>query len=655
MQSDKTTEREVLAIIGNGMVSCRFCEELVKLKLNEKFKVIVIGKEERPAYDRVQLTKFAKEKSFENILLRDKNWYKNNQIELILGKAVESLNLENKTLIIKDFENLKFDKLVFATGSEPFVPPIPGNDLKGTFVYRTYKDVERISSFSEDCRVAAVIGGGLLGLEAAEFLKGLGLNTHIIEQAEYLMPRQLDMSGSQLLMNKIKNKGYKLHTGVGLKGIEQQDDNSLSVFFKNGTSISTDIVVFATGVRANSDIAQKAGLSCSKSKGIIVDDKLETSSKNIYAIGECIRHKGQLYGLVAPGYEMAGVLARRISGKNDLFIEADMSTRLKMLGEDVVSLGDSLQPYRSIIYRSNDTYRKIVHFENKIVGAIGVGEWVQSGQIQTAIQNKMPLNPQEIKNFIKTGSLWKHGRLDVTKWPDETLICNCMKVTKGTIIGEINRGNNTCAKLKMCTGASSVCGSCEPLINKLCGQDVEPRNKPEKTLLTFSFLTLSAVIVLLFCKPLWGGDSVESFQYKLTNFLTDSLMRQISGFTILGLTILAGMLSMRKRIVKFQLGSFSIWRLTHAIIGFLSIVVLMLHTGFSAGRNINLALFTVFSIINLFGFLTGFASAFEYFGMNRLSAFCRKWKPQITFIHILAFWPLPVLLVFHIIQAYYFG
>ncbi|MCM8525153.1 MAG: FAD-dependent oxidoreductase, partial [Lentisphaeraceae bacterium] len=592
---------------------------------------------------------------FDNILLRPSTWYKEKGIQLILGESVTSIDTKNKNLTTSKNQQIQFSSLVFATGSSAFIPPVEGNDLEGVFVYRTYKDVNKISEFASKSRVAVVVGGGLLGLEAAEFLKDLGLKTHIIEQAEYLMPRQLDISGSQLLMNKVKNKGYELHTGVLLEKISREGNNSLNVSLQNGESISSDILIFATGVRANSDLARDAGITCSSSKGIIVDNTLQTSEKDIYAIGECIRHNGQQYGLVAPGYEMARILAERFSGLDSEFTEADMSTRLKMLGEDVVSLGDALQPYKSFTFRDDNSYRKIVHFENTIVGAIGVGEWLQSGQIQTAIQNSMPLNEKEISQFIKTGSLWKEELLDIKKWPDETLICNCMKISKGQIISEINNGNTEFEQIKKCTGASTVCGSCEPLVKELCGQKVEPRNKPEKTLLVFSFITLAAVLALVFTPVIWGGDSLSSDQYKITKFLTDSTVRMTSGFTLLGLTVLATLLSLRKRWKRLQFGKYKTWRLIHAAIGFFSIVILMAHSGFSAGKNINFMLFTLFSIINLFGFITGFASAFEFFGMNRLSAFCRRWKPQITFIHILAFWPLPVLLVFHIIQAFYFG
>lgn len=646
--------KEKLVVIGNGMVSCRFCEELIKNNLHENYEIIVYGEEDKPAYDRVRLTSYAREKELNKLIIKNSAWYKENSIKLNLGEKITSIDLEKKTLITEKSNEASFSKLVFATGSSAFIPPIPGKELEGVFVYRTYRDVDKISEYASGSRVAVVVGGGLLGLEAAEFLKDLGLKTHIIEQADYLMPRQLDIDGSQILMDEIRRKGFELHTGIRIDEIKKNEDRSLDVKIHGGDSISADILVFAAGVRSNSDLAQEAGITCSSSKGIIVNDTLQTSHKDVFAIGECIKHKGQTYGLVAPGYEMARILAERLAGKDSLFIEADMSTRLKMIGVDVVSLGDSLQPFKSIVYKDSTSYRKIIHYENTVVGAIGVGEWIQSGQIQTAIQNRMPLNEKEINYFLKTGSLWENERLDVRRWPDETLICNCMRVSKGTIIDEINKGNSTCAMIKECTGASTVCGSCEPLVQELCGQKVEHRNKPEKTLLTFSFLTLAAVISLLVLPPIWGGTSIADTSHKLTVFLQDSLMRQITGFTMLGLTLFAAMLSLRKRLKKFSFGSFKVWRLIHGIIGFLSLIILMAHTGFSAGRNLNFVLFTVFSIINFFGFITGFASAFEFFGMNKLSAFCRKWKPQITFIHILAFWPLPVLLVFHIIQAYYF-
>ena len=654
LEKNTSKTKEKLILIGNGMVGCQFCVEFLDQKLSEKYELTVFGKEAKVAYDRIRLTDYAREQDLDKITLKPSAWYKENDIDLHVNEAVTEIDTKKKELKTSKDKTYKFDKLVFATGSNPFVPPVEGKDNEGVFVYRTYDDVDQIIEYSKKCREALVVGGGLLGLEAANFLKDIGLNTHVVEQASYLMPRQLDMKGAEVFKQTIEAKGYNLHLGVSIKKITQADNNSLEVHLGNGKTISTDIVVFSAGVRSNSMLAEESGIICSPSKGIIVDDSLETSSKDIYAIGECVKHRGELYGLVAPGYNMAKTLATRLTGGDALFKGADMSTRLKMLGEDVISLGDPLQPLKSLEYQAKGVYRKIIHQDGELVGAIGIGEWLQAGQIQTAIQNRMPINKEEQRRFVKTGALWKE-RQDIRVWPDEAIICNCMKVTKGELVSCMAGGCETVECLKKETGASTVCGSCTPMLESLCGKaSVEPK-RPEYTLLITSFLTLAAVAIVVFMPTIWGGESYESDQWQRTAFLQDRDFRQITGFTMLGLTVLAGLISVRKRIRKISFVKFSIWRILHGLFGLTSIIVLMFHTGFSAGQNLNFMLFTSFTLINFLGFLTGMASAFEYFGLTKVEAFCRKWRQQITFLHILAFWPLPVLLTFHIIQAYYFG
>lgn len=653
-KTDLASNKERILLIGNGMVGCQFCIDFLAKGLNHKFELTVFGKEAKPAYDRVKLTDYAREQKLSKITLKDLTWYKKNNIKIHVDEAVISIDRETKTLTTSKDNTYTYDRLVFATGSKPFVPPIPGKENDGVFVYRTCKDVDQIIDYSKKSRVAIVIGGGLLGLEAANFIKDLGLDTHIIEQADYLMPRQLDHEGSNLFKDIIERKGYELHLGTLVKEIHKLPNGSLSVELSNGDNISTDIVIFSAGVRSNSDLAKDAGLNCSPSQGIIVNDELSTSEPNIYAIGECVNHRGNLYGLVLPGYKMAKVLVERLLGLDSHFYGADMSTRLKMLGVDVISLGDALQPYKSIEYKSGNIYRKITHKDGEIVGAIGVGEWLQAGQIQTAISNRMPLNEKEKRRFLKTGTLWAE-REDVKKWPDDAIICNCMRVSKGDLICCMNeQGAKTVEALAEKTGASTVCGSCVPLLENLCGEEVTERRKPEKMLILVSMLTLAAVLTIIFMPTIIGGDSYNGDDFQRTKFITDFQTRQITGFTILGFTVLAALLSARKRILKFRIGSYPIWRILHGFFGLFSMITLMLHTGFSAGTNLNFMLFTTFTFINFLGFLTGMASAFEFFGLNKVEAFCRKWRPQITFLHILAFWPLPVLLTFHIIQAYYF-
>ena len=649
----KETHRQNLLVIGNGMVSCHFCTQFVVKGMNDKYQLTVFGDEPRPAYDRVHLTSYAEHRNLKKLELKPRQWYKDNNIDLHTGEEVLAIDRENKVIKTSKGKIFSYDKLILATGSSPFVPPIPGKDLEGVFTYRTYKDVDNIIDFCSKSRIAVVAGGGLLGLEAADFLKRMGLKTHIVELADYLLPRQLDIKGAKVFKAKIMDKGFTIHNGNKINQICKNSDGSLGVQLSSGEEINADVTIISAGIRSNSELAQKAGIECSPAKGVIVDSRLQTSDENIFAIGECARYKEMLYGLVAPGYKMAEIVLKRLNGEDAKFTGADMSTRLKMLGEDVISLGDALQPEKSYEFEKEGIYRKLLHSKSRgLAGAVGVGEWPEAGQIQGAISSNMPLNNKELERFKKTGSLWEDQN-DITKWPDNTVICNCMRLTKAAIIETINKGCNKASEVAAATGASTICGSCDIYIQKLCGNNsIEPRSKPEKILLTVSFLTLCTALGIIFTPTLWSAESIGGSPF--TEIFMDSFYRQVTGFSLLFLTLCACLISLRKRWKKFTFGSFKVWRIAHGMIGLLSLIILIFHTGLSAGKNLNMALFTLFTTINILGFITGVATSFEFFGLNKISAFCRRWRKQITLMHILAFWPLPVLITFHIIQAYYF-
>ena len=645
--------KKQLVVIGNGMTGCQFCVEFLNLELNKEYELTIFGKEPNAAYDRVKLSEYARDKNLGKITLKPEKWYKKNNINLCVGEEVTEINKTEKTITTIKGNSLNYDKLVFATGSNAFLPPVPGNDEKGVFVYRTTEDVDRITAFAEGRSRAIVVGGGLLGLEAASLLKDQGLETHIVEMAEFLMPRQLDQKASSIFTKNIIKKGYTVHTGVQVNSVTRIDQNSLKVQFNNEQEFRVDIVVFAVGIRPNSALAEKASISCSPAKGIMINDQLESSDEDIYAIGECARHKGQVYGLVAPCYEMAEILCRRLKGEDINFRIPDMSTRLKMLGEDVISLGQALQPYDTVEYHENGYYRKLVMKDGELVGAIGIGKWDESGQIQSAILNRMPVRKDEEKRFKDTGELWEK-RNDISKWPDSTLICNCMKVSKGEIIDCINSGCTTVKSISEKTGCSTVCGSCEPLVAELSGDDIVRRQKPERGLFISAVLTLVVLIFLLAMPVYWTADSYTSQAYKVTTFLNQFLIKQITGYTMLGLCILALLLSLRKRLKFINFGKFKYWRLLHAIFALVSLIVLIFHTGFSTGSNLNCYLFTTFLAINFLGLFTAMVASFEYYGLTRISSFCRRWRSKITFLHIITFWPFPLLIIFHIVQAYYF-
>lgn len=645
--------KEKMIIIGFGMVAKHFCDQFIKLGLMNKYDLIIFSKEKHLAYDRVQLTTYARNKDFKSIQLSDEKWFKDNDIELHLGEGIAQIEAKSKIVKSESGQMYPYDELIFATGSSAFVPPIPGVEKEGVFTYRTIEDVDAIRSFSENKKCAVVIGGGLLGIEAADFLKAQGLETHIIEMADFLMPRQLTPNASQRLKDTISDKGFTVHTGVSSKEISG-GKTGLKLHFKNGESIDCDLIVVSAGIRPNHQVAEQAKIDVSLGGGIICDDHLKTSEPNIYAMGECVRHNNKIYGLVAPGYKMAEVLAANFSGQEQVFEGADTSTRLKLLGENVVSLGAALQPFKSLVYQDETSYRMLNFDKKHLVGAIGIGEWADLGRIQSAIENRMLVNDEEIESFLKTGSFWNISD-SVEKWPDETIICNCLKVSKGEIVQCFKTCNNDIATLKKETGACTACGSCEGLIAQLAGKEVELRNKPNRGLLIASCLCLITLAVLYFSPVYWNINSYDSSSYKLTQTLRSGLWRQITGFTILGLSLFAAAISLRKRFKFFRFGNFNWWRISHGVFALMSLVILMAHTGFNSGKNINAYLFWSFTTMNLFGVITGFTTSFEFYGTNKVAAFCRRWRRQITFIHFLVFWPIPVLITFHIIQAYYFS
>ena len=645
--------KKQLIVIGNGMTGCQFCVEFLNSGLNKEYDLTVFGKEANPAYDRVRLSTYARDKDLDKITLKPEKWYKKNDITLCIDEEVVEINKDEKSISTVKGNTLNYDKLIFATGSNAFMPPVPGNDNEGVFVYRTTEDVDHITDYAKGRSKALVVGGGLLGLEAANLLKDQGLETHIVEMAQFLLPRQLDQKASGIFSENVIKKGYTLHTGLQVSQVAATVDKKLNVELSDKRELTVDIVVFAVGIRPNSALAEKAEINCSPAKGIMINDQLESSEKDIYAIGECARHKGQVYGLVAPCYEMAEILSRRLMGEDVKFKTPDMSTRLKMLGEDVISLGQALQPHDTVEYNENGFYRKLVIKDGELVGAIGIGKWDESGQIQGAILNKMPVRKDEENRFKETGELWEK-RNDISKWPDSSLICNCMKVSKGTIIDCINSGCTTVKSLSEKTGCSTVCGSCEPLVAELCGDKVTRRQKPERALFVSAILTLIILVFILAMPVYWTVDSYASQAYKVTTFLNQFVMKQVTGYTMLGLTLLALLLSFRKRLKFINFGKFRHWRLLHAIFALISLIVLVFHTGFSAGSNLNFYLFSTFLAINFLGLFTAMVASFEFYGLNRVSSFCRKWRSKITFLHILTFWPFPLLIIFHIVQAYYF-
>ena len=400
-QPPKSNECPTLVIVGNGMVGHALCEKLVEQRTHKRIKIVVFGDEHQVAYDRVNLSQFFAGKTAQTLQLKPPQWYSDNGIELRTGQLVTRIDRDRKRVFSGEDESICYDQLVLATGSRPFVPPIAGVNSEGVFVYRTIADLEEIKAWSGKVASAAVLGGGLLGLEAAKALVNLNLDTHIVEMAPSLMPRQLDSSGAAVLQKKIEAMGIGVHTLKRTGEIATEGDRR-TLRFDSGEELCVGMVVVSAGIRPRDELATACGLDLGRRGGIAVDDELRTSDPSIFAIGECASHDGIIYGLVGPGYQMADVLAGHLNGDRKLFTGADQSARLKLLGVNVTSLGTPIGdvPFATTAKATSEegpeqTYRKLILHKRQLVGAIAVGPWEEIGQRVPAY-----CNPDKKYRFI---------------------------------------------------------------------------------------------------------------------------------------------------------------------------------------------------------------------------------------------------------------
>ncbi|KPC58847.1 nitrite reductase large subunit NirB [Streptomyces chattanoogensis] len=481
------TTRPTVVLIGHGMVGQRFLEELAERGVTERARVVVLCEEPRPAYDRVQLTSYFAGRSPEDLSMVEAGFMEKHGIELRLGDPAETIDRETRTVTARSGFTVRYDQLVLATGSYPFVPPVPGKDHKGTFVYRTIEDLLAIEEFAQrlmqkqDVPSGSVVGGGLLGLEAAGALKGLGLETHVVEFAPRLMPVQVDEGGGEALRRTIEDMGVIVHTGVGGKEITAGEDGAVTgMELSDGSRIDTDMVVFSAGVRPRDQLARDCGLEVGERGGIVVDADCRTANDPaVYAIGECaLACDGRVYGLVAPGYEMARTAASAIAGEGtDGFAGADLSTKLKLLGVDVASFGDAhgaTEGCLDVVYADSRSgvYKKLVVAQDgTLLGGVLVGDAEAYGTLRPLTGTVPPVSPEQLVLPAGTGG---PVALGPSALPDDAVICNCHNVTKGAIRSAVTEHScGTVPEVKKCTKAGTGCGSCVKALTTLVNDELE--------------------------------------------------------------------------------------------------------------------------------------------------------------------------------------
>ncbi|MGH3371644.1 MAG: FAD-dependent oxidoreductase, partial [Nocardioidaceae bacterium] len=439
--------RQTLVVAGNGMVGHRFVQAAIERGVTERFDIVVVGEEPRPAYDRVALTSFFSAGSAEELSLLPEGDYDDPRVRLCLGRTVTAVERDARTVTLDSGERIGYDVLVLATGAAPFVPPVPGHDLDGCFVYRTIEDLEAIRDAAVTATRGAVIGGGLLGLEAANALVQLGLETHVVEMAPRLMPVQLDAAGGASLVRHIEKLGVHVHTGAATQRVVEKDGRAAGleladragpeeVAQRPSRRVDAEVVVFSAGIRPRDQLARDCGLPVAERGGVLVDEHCRTDDPHIFAIGECAAPGGVMYGLVAPGYSMAEVVVDTLLEGGGTFTGADMSTKLKLLGVDVASFGDAFATTPGaleLVFADAvaGVYKKLVVDEDggRLLGGILVGDASAYGTLRPMVASgiALPDNPEELILPASRGTGAAPGM------PDEAVVCSCNNVTKATI------------------------------------------------------------------------------------------------------------------------------------------------------------------------------------------------------------------------------
>lgn len=471
------TAPQKIVVVGNGMVGHHFVDEMAK---HEGYEITVLSAEDRLAYDRVHLSEYFSGKTAEDLAMTSPAYYNEIGVNFFTNAKVTHIDKAAKEVTTESGETYAYDKLVMATGSYPFVPPIPGKERDHCLVYRTIQDLDDIQASAKAGKVGVVVGGGLLGLEAANALKELGLQTHVVEFAPQLMGVQLDTDGGALLRSMIEGIGVQVHTQKATNEIVDGEECVHRMNFADGSHLETDVILFSAGIRPYDNLAREFDLAVGERGGIVVDNNCKTSDDSIYAIGECALWNNFIFGLVAPGYTMAKVAADNIIGGEQQFTGADMSTKLKLMGMDVGSIGDAharTEGCKSYVYSNqpDQIYKKIVVSPNgkELIGAVLVGDTSEyDSLLQYALNGiELPENP----DGLILPSSGEKPTLGVDALPDTATICSCLNVTKGDIVAAIDCGAVDVGQVKSSTQAATGCGGCAALLKKVTDHELEKR------------------------------------------------------------------------------------------------------------------------------------------------------------------------------------
>ncbi|MDX1505134.1 MAG: FAD-dependent oxidoreductase [Spongiibacter sp.] len=648
-----------IIIVGTGPVGIRCAEELLKRGCQRE--ILLFGNEPWEPYDRIRLSSLLAGEVRLESLQTAPNLDQQGRVNCHYNCPIVGIDRYQQRILDVEGRQYSYSALILATGSQPFLPGIPGIDAKRVYTFRDLNDTQQLMARLATARHVVVIGGGLLGLETARAMSRCDTRVTVIQQADRLMNRQLDGDAAALLAENIRAQGVDVLLGEGVREVVCNDQRGrpevIGVRLRSGQLLDCDTVVVSAGIRPNIDLARRSGLVVGQ--GIVVDEGLATNAPNIHAIGECAEFRQQLHGLVAPGYEQAAVLAANLCGEPSRYLGSVAATQLKVVGLPVFSIGETegegRRSWRIAAWRYRDAatgcYRKIVLRRGRIVGAIGVGDWSEVRRVQAAVSRGDRVSWLQIARFSRSGMLWaEDDGADVASWPATALICNCRGVQRGQLTALYKALGDKQQVIARC-GASTVCGSCAPLVAELCGEKAGAQTLPvQRKLLASGVLALLVVALLAAVPPIDFASTVQ-VDIPWDRLWSDGLYKQISGYAIVAMVVLGLYLSVNKRLSALSWGRFSLWRLVHTLTGLAGLGVLVAHTGLRLGENLNALLMMNFLLLALLGAVSAGVVAAE-------SQFSPRWGKRLrrlcTWGHLYLAWPIPALLGLHIFSVYYF-
>lgn len=642
-----------IVVVGSGPSGLRVVQELLRHRVERA--IVLCGAETCEPYNRVGLSSFLMGEIGLRDLRRELALPAGDRVSCYLGSPIVSIDRAARRVTDASGRAHRYSDLVLAVGSSPHVPQMPGTGLSGVFTFRDFRDAERLFARRMRSRHTVVLGGGLLGLEAARAMHRFGTRVTVIDHNGRLMARQLDVNAAAGLKQHIEALGIEVILGDGVRAIAG-GPRVEGVQLRGGRKVACDTVIVATGIRPNVDLARRAGLHVGR--GIRIDDSTRTSDPHVFAVGECAEHRGVLYGLVAPALEQASVAAANIAGQTVRYPGSTVATQLKVVGLPVFSVGvvaEEDRNDRAVVraYRSADGGLRgsLVIERGRLIGAAVVGASADTARLREAVTRRRRVWSWQTLRFARTGRLWREGAAaHVASWPRTATICNCTGVTRGQIADAVRSG---CASVAACTrftGAGGVCGSCRPLLHELLGGAEQLRPVPGAAALVLVGV-LATVVTLAVALP-WNLPDAASREstWHASALWRDARFKELTGYTLLAAAGSSTLLSARKRLQWLSGTAFASWRIGHVVLGVAALLALWLHTGGRLGANLNLALAATFVGVLVAGAGASLLVANEH----RFGVLASPLRRRSVWLHIAVAWPLPVLLTFHVLQAYFF-